>query len=102
MLLDTAGSVAWADEATLFYVKHDAAHRPFQVWKHSLGTAQADDVLVYEDKDELFNVGCWRSRDGRLIFIESESRRPPSSTSCAPTRPPTRRRSCGLGSSALG
>ena len=70
----TAGEIAWAGDTALFYVKQDEAHRPFQVWRHAIGTAQAADVLVYEDKDELFNVACWTSTDGSLVFIESESK----------------------------
>jgi oligopeptidase B len=66
--------VAWVDEATFFYVKQDAQHRPFQVWRHVVGSTQAEDVKVFEDLDELFNVGCATSRDGSLLFIESESK----------------------------
>ena len=54
---DMAGSIAWAGDATLFYTRHDAAHRPFQVWRHAIGSAQSTDALVFEDKDELFWVG---------------------------------------------
>ena len=57
---------------TIFYVKFDHAHRPHQVWRHTLGSA--DDALVYEDNDELFDVGCWATNDGSLIVIESESK----------------------------
>ena len=32
--------------AHLFYAVPDDAMRPYQVWRHELGTAQADDVLV--------------------------------------------------------
>ena len=71
---ETAGGISWADESTVFYVKFDHAHRPFQVWRHTIGTKQADDALVYEDLDELYNVGCSRSRDGSLIFLESDSK----------------------------
>ena len=39
-----------------------------------VGSAQAEDVKVFEDLDELFNVGCATSRDGSLLFIESESK----------------------------
>ena len=49
---------AWsADERYLFYSVPDHAMRPHQVWRHELGTAQADDVLVYEEPDERFNLG---------------------------------------------
>ena len=73
-IVGTAGSVAWAGDSTLFYTKFDHAHRPFQVWRHALGSDQADDALVYEDADELFNVGVAASRDGALVFVESASK----------------------------
>ena len=40
-LVDTAGMVSWAGESTLFYVKFDHAHRPFQVWRHSVAPPSA-------------------------------------------------------------
>ena len=41
---------AWAtDNATFFYTTIDDAHRPYRVWRHRLGTASADDVIVYEE-----------------------------------------------------
>ena len=40
----TAGSIAWADDSTLFYVKQDAQHRPYQVWRRSLGRGGGGDA----------------------------------------------------------
>ena len=38
---------AWsADSQWFFYTVHDDAYRPHQVWRHRIGTAPADDVLV--------------------------------------------------------
>ena len=31
--------------------------RPYQVWRHTLGTPAADDVLVFQEDDERFFVG---------------------------------------------
>ncbi|KAL1508575.1 hypothetical protein AB1Y20_004674 [Prymnesium parvum] len=87
-LRETDGSIAWTSDETLFYVKMDSAHRPFQVWRHALGTSQEADVLVYEDADELFNVGCGTSRDGSLLLIESESKET-SEVRFVPTAAPT-------------
>ncbi len=54
---DTSYGLAWAnDNSTLFYVRPDDAERPFQVWRHTLGTAVGDDVLVYEEDDEMFHA----------------------------------------------
>ena len=70
----TAGQVAWLSESVLAYVRLDAQHRPFQVWTHTVGTAQAEDVMIYEDLDNMFNVDCWTTRDGSLLMLESESK----------------------------
>ncbi len=49
---ETDGAVVWATDCkSFFYVKLDDNHRPMQVWRHRLGTTQADDVLVYEEHD---------------------------------------------------
>jgi len=49
---ETDGGMVWSkDGASFFYVKLDDNHRPMQVWRHRLGTAQADDTLVYEEPD---------------------------------------------------
>ena len=47
---ETDGGVVWSKDCTsFFYVKLDDNHRPMQVWRHRLGTTQADDTLVYEE-----------------------------------------------------
>ena len=41
---------AWsADSRHFFYTVHDDAYRPFQVWRHAIGTPTEDDVLVLEE-----------------------------------------------------
>jgi oligopeptidase B len=72
---DTYYGLAWADEATLFYVRPDEALRPFQVWRHRLGTPVDDDALVYEEPDERFYVSVHRARSGDVLVIDSESKR---------------------------
>lgn len=75
-LLDTTwGGVAWdAASGSLLYVKPDEQMRPFQVWRHVLGTAQDADTLVFEDPDERFFVGVGLTRSGEWIVIECESK----------------------------
>lgn len=66
---------AWsADSTTFFYVVHDELYRPFQVWRHRLGTAASDDVLVYEEDDPKFDVYLWGDRAGDYIIIHLNSR----------------------------
>lgn len=63
---------AWsADSQTFFYVKPDHAMRPYQVWRHCLGAT--DDVLVYQEDDERFEVGVELSKSERYIFISTSS-----------------------------
>ena len=67
---ETDGSVVWAaDSKTFFYVKLDDNHRPMQVWRHRLGTAQADDVLVYEEKDSGWFTHLHESSSNRFCVI---------------------------------
>ncbi len=64
----------WAnDSKTIFYTVVDKALRPYRVYKHELGTAIKGDKLIYEEKDELFNVGIGKSKTEDYIFISSES-----------------------------
>ncbi|KAF8063007.1 dapb1 [Scenedesmus sp. PABB004] len=66
----TAGDAVWAnDNATLFYTVKDHLDRPYKVLRHRLGTHAADDVVVFEEKDEAFYVGIGRSHSDRLIYI---------------------------------
>ena len=69
------GSLTWAaDNTTLFYsVEDEEQKRQFQLFRHTLHTPHSDDVLVYQDDDERFNIGAGRTRDGKYIVLESGS-----------------------------
>jgi oligopeptidase B len=67
---ETDGSVVWsADSKAFFYVKLDDNHRPMQVWRHRLGTAQAEDLLVYEEADSGWFTHIHESSSGRFCVI---------------------------------
>lgn len=67
---DSDGGVVWArDNASFFYVRLDDNHRPKQVWWHRLGTAQADDVLIYEEQDSGWFTHIHESTSGRFCVI---------------------------------
>jgi oligopeptidase B len=67
---ETDGGVVWAaDSKAFFYVKLDDNHRPMQVWRHRLGTAQADDILVHEEKDSGWFTNIHESASGRFCVI---------------------------------
>ncbi len=64
-------SLAWsADSGTLYYTRPDAAMRPWQVWRHRIGTRAADDTLVLEEGDERFFAEVSRTRSGGLVLID--------------------------------
>ncbi len=77
LLPDNIGKVNkafWAnDNKTLFYVTEDSAKRAYRVYRHTLGEDKEKDALVYEEKDELFNVSATRTRSKAYILIGSES-----------------------------
>jgi oligopeptidase B len=67
---ETDGGLVWsADSKSFFYVKLDDNHRPMQVWRHRLGAAQDDDVLVYEEKDPGWFTHLHESTSGRFCVI---------------------------------
>src|SRR5271170_8106869 len=77
-LPDTAqrvGSIAWAaDSMTLFYTTEDeVTKRHDHLFRHRLGEPAAHDVVVYEEKDERFNLGVGKTRDGKYLLMEAGS-----------------------------
>jgi oligopeptidase B len=67
---ETDGGVVWSlDAKAFFYVKRDENHRPLQVWRHRLGTPQADDALVYEEEDTGWFIHIHESSSGRFCVI---------------------------------
>ena len=70
--VEKVASVAWsADGRTLFYVTEDHAKRPYRLWRRRLG--EVDAALLYEEADELFRLGVWRSRSLAYLFAGSRS-----------------------------
>jgi oligopeptidase B len=67
---------AWAlDNETFFYVRPDAAMRPWQVWRHRLGSApETSDILVFQEDDERFFVELGLSRSKRYVVIHTASK----------------------------
>jgi oligopeptidase B len=69
-----AGTAWSADDRYCFYTVADDAWRPFQVWRHELGTDPATDDCVYQEDDERFFVSVELTRSEAWIVIESRSR----------------------------
>ncbi len=70
-IADTRGGIVWArDHKTLFYVKVDANQRPRDVYRHTVGTPAASDVLVYCEPDAGFFVGVSHTQSQRFLLID--------------------------------
>lgn len=74
VLTGIASGLAWAGQSHLFYARVDDAWRPYQVWRHELGTDPSGDVMVFEETDERYGVGVDVSRDHRWVLIGNGSR----------------------------
>ena len=70
-LENTTGGTTWAnDNKTVFYTTKDPETlRSNKIYKHVLGTSQSEDVLVYEEKDETFSCGIYKSKSKKYLFI---------------------------------
>lgn len=67
----TGGDAVWAEDSkTFFYTVLDDSHRPSKVMRHQLGSAAADDVLVYEETDPGFFVSLSKTESNRFIVID--------------------------------
>ncbi len=72
--IERVDSLAWAtDNKTIFYVTEDAVtKRSDKFFRHVLGSDKND--LLYEEKDELFDIGTQRSRDKAVILLGAFSK----------------------------
>ena len=69
--IERATSVAWAtDNKTIFVVTEDEeTKRSDKFWRHAVGTGKNE--LVAEEKDELFFFMVNRTRDKKMIMLQS-------------------------------
>ena len=70
---DTAGEVLWAqDNETIFYTKQDERTlRSHQIYRYNIKTQKEE--LIFEEKDDTFNVGIYKSLSEKFIYIQSSS-----------------------------
>ena len=72
VLENTTGGIVWStNDDYVFYVTLDESHRSNKVWRHKMGTAQSDDIQVYEELDTGFFVGISMSESEEYIFIDA-------------------------------
>lgn len=72
---NTTGGGVWAnDNKTLFYTKKDPVTlRSDKIFKHVLGTSTAEDILVFEEKDDTFSTFVYRTKSKKYLVIGSFS-----------------------------
>ena len=72
--IERVGQVSWAgDNRTLFYTTEDAVtKRRDKFYRHTVGTEKSE--LLFDEKDELYDVESYRSRDKAYVFLVSESK----------------------------
>ncbi|MED5618605.1 S9 family peptidase [Ideonella sp. BN130291] len=67
-------SFQWAlDNRTIFYTTDDDAKRSHRLWRHTLGQP-GPDTLLYEEKDELFDLQLSHTQDRRYLVLSSVSK----------------------------
>ena len=73
-LVPRVTSVTWAtDNKTLFLTTEDSiTKRSDKFWRHQIGGSAS--TLVYDEKDELFDVFAGRSRDKAMVLLQAFSK----------------------------
>ncbi|MBD2384734.1 S9 family peptidase [Cylindrospermum sp. FACHB-282] len=71
---ETDCSFGWAnDNQTTFYTKVDDASRPYQLFRHTLGTPIDEDVLLYEEPDDTYSLYVDKTCSQAYILIALQS-----------------------------
>ena len=73
-IASTYYSLEWAaDNRTVFYNILDEARRPYKVFRHTVGEDTSNDVEVYHETDERFEVDIDRTRDRAFLLLDIHS-----------------------------
>ncbi len=72
---NTTGSAVWSNDSRyLFYtVKDPVTLRAYRIYRHRFGDDPANDVLIYEETDETYDVFVTKSKSKKYIYIASFS-----------------------------
>ena len=70
---NTTGEAVWAaDNKTVFYITKDKSTlRSDKVFRHKIGTPVIKDVLIYDEKDEIFSVNLAETKSRKFVLINS-------------------------------
>ncbi len=74
-IINTTGGSVWAnDNKTLFYTKKDPQTlRSSKIFKHILGTPSSEDIEVFHEKDETYNVFVYKTKSDKYIVVGSSA-----------------------------
>ncbi|MEO6051909.1 MAG: S9 family peptidase [Pyrinomonadaceae bacterium] len=69
--IERTTSTEWSNDGKYVFIgqEDDISKRSDKIWRHTVGTDKNE--LVFEEKDLLFGVGVGRSRDRKMLFIQS-------------------------------
>ncbi|MEX0315167.1 MAG: S9 family peptidase [Allomuricauda sp.] len=72
---NTTGSSVWGNDGkTLFYAKKDPVTlRSDKIYRHTLGTSEAEDELVFHEQDSTFNTFVYKTKSKKYLVIGSVS-----------------------------
>ena len=74
-IVGVIGGATWDPSGEqLYYTTVDESWRSDKIWRHTLGTSQADDELVHHEEDGRFFVGVGRSRSDRFVIVAAGSK----------------------------
>jgi oligopeptidase B len=65
----SAGLIITPDARHLFYIRPDDSWRPFQVFRHTIGSSEPD-VLIFEEPDQAMWTGMGLSGDRQELVLE--------------------------------
>jgi oligopeptidase B len=69
---NTYYSLEWAnDNRTFFYTRLDAAKRPYQVYRHTLG--EKENPLIYHEEDQRYTLALEKTSSRAFILINIDS-----------------------------
>ena len=70
----TGGSTWAADNKTLFYTsKNPVTLLSEKIKRHTIGTSESQDAVVYDELDNTNYIGVGKSKNGKYIFIQSQN-----------------------------
>ncbi len=71
---NTYDTAEWSnDNQNIFYTVLDSAARPFQVFRHKIGTEPVTDSMIYHEKDEAYYLTISKTKNKSYILLNSGS-----------------------------